>query len=97
MPFESGTFTLCQYREILIVGLQLLTLNLSLTPEGSSNFWPNKSLQNLSLLREQTQSDHSQKTVKEKWSHSQEKDATEPDLGILQIQIVVSFNYPWGD
>lgn len=73
MSFHLGTFTLCQYREILIVGLQLLILNLSLTPEGSSNFWPNKILQNLSLLREQTQSNHSQITVKEKWSQANKK------------------------
>lgn len=57
----------------MIVVLQLLILNLSLNPECSSNFWPNKSLQNLSLLREQTQCNHSQITVKGKWRKAKKK------------------------
>lgn len=73
MSFQLATFALCQCRQILIVVLQLLILNLSVTPERSSNFWPHKSLQNLSLLREQTQCNHSQITVKEKQSKAKKK------------------------
>lgn len=69
-----------------------LILKPSLTQESSNNFWPNKGSQGLSLSREQNQWNHSQITVKERMQ-SQEKEKTEPELGILQIQILSSSNY----
>lgn len=50
-------------------------------PRMFHNFWPNESLQSLSLLREQTQCNHSQITVKEKQSKAKKKR--------LQSQILV--------